>query len=158
MMVRGVAVLIIILPIQSTLTFTPSRSCRIKLGLGVARGRRKRQNLDELLKVETDLHRRGYRYVIGSDDTGGAGCIAGPVVVASCCVLKPFSSFLWCTTSSSECLVSQSAMRVLNEVNDCKELTPELRREIYDTVHCYPNIFAVSIVQRVIVLVCMSSW
>jgi len=161
-MVRGVAVLIIILPMtanvyaipssQLTLTFIPSRivlrSCRIKVGLGVAWGRRKRQNLDELLKVETDLHRRGYRYVIGSDDTGGAGCIAGPVVVASCCVLKPFSSFLWCTTSSSECLVSQSAMRVLNEVNDCKELTPELRREIYDTVHCYPNIFAVSIVQR----------
>lgn len=161
MMARGVALLIIIpmtanvyaIPSsQLTLTFIPSRilgkSSRNGLKVEVARGRRKRQNLDELLKVEIDLHRRGYRYIIGSDDTGGAGCIARPVVVASCCVLKPFSSFLWCTTSSSEFLVSQSAMRVLNEVNDCKDLTPELRREIYDTVHSYPNIFAVSIAKR----------
>ena len=156
----GVALYLIILPvaanvyaIPSSLTsFIPSRivlrSSRNGLKLEVARGRRKRQTLDELLKVETDLHRRGYRYIIGSDDTGGAGCIAGPVVVASCCVLKPFSSFLWCSTSSSECLVSQSAMRVLNEVNDCKELTPELRQDIYDTIHSHPNIFAVSIVKR----------
>lgn len=149
--------LIIILPVTAnvhailTLAFIPSRIVLLKsrncLELGVV-GRRKRQNLDELLKVETDLHRRGYRYIIGSDDTGGAGCIAGPVVVASCCVLKPFSSFLWCTTSSSEFLVSQSAMRVLNKVNDCKDLTPEVRQEIYDTVHSYPNIFAVSIAKR----------
>jgi ribonuclease HII len=118
-----------------------------------SRQKKKRKSLEALLEVESDLRARGYSYVIGCDDTGGAGCIAGPIVVASCCLLKPFSSFLPVVSSpppssSSGCLVSQSAMRSLIDVNDCKGLTPAQRREIYDAVHSYPDIFAVSIAQR----------
>ena len=125
-----------------------------------SRQKKKRKSLDALLEVECDLRARGYSYVIGCDDTGGAGCIAGPVVVASCCLLKPFSSFLPVSVSvsssppppssslSSGCLVSQSAMQALIGVNDCKELTPAQRNDINDAVRSYPDIFAVSIAQR----------
>ena len=115
-----------------------------------SRQKQKQQTLSTLIELETGLHARGYRYVIGSDDSGGAGCIAGPVVVASCCLLKPFSSFLQIPTqtSSTEPVVSPSQLELLSKVNDCKELTPEQRREIYDIVNSYPDIFAISIAQR----------
>ena len=38
--------------------------------------------LESLLELETDLRDRGFNYIIGCDDSGGAGCIAGPLVVA----------------------------------------------------------------------------
>ena len=96
-----------------------------------SRQKKKQQSLESLIKLETDLHDRGYRYVIGSDDSGGAGCIAGPVVVASCCLLKPFSSFLQIPSqsASTESLVTPSQLELLSKVNDCKELKPEQRRE-----------------------------
>lgn len=102
-------------------------------------------------RKDTTARARGYSYVVGSDDTGGAGCIAGPVVVASCCLLRPFSTFLRTTTStfpSSGSPVSESAMRALAGVDDCKALTPGRRREIYDVVRSHPNVFAVSIARR----------
>jgi ribonuclease HII len=39
-------------------------------------------------------------------------------------------------------------MQALIDVNDCKGLTPAQRRDIYDAVRSYPDIFAVSIAQR----------
>mmetsp|Transcript_32884 Transcript_32884/g.69192 ORF Transcript_32884/g.69192 Transcript_32884/m.69192 type:complete len:329 (-) Transcript_32884:110-1096(-) len=116
-----------------------------------SRQKKKEQSLESLLELETDLHARGFRYVIGSDDTGGAGCIAGPVVVASCCVMKPFSSFLPITPESpspSESLVSPAAMDVLSKVNDCKALTATQRQEIYDIIESHPDIFAITVAQR----------
>jgi len=102
--------------------------------------------------------------VIGSDDSGGAGCIAGSVVVASCCLLKPHSSFLpisatssknkagssssSLSSSSEESLVSPSDMEALAKVNDCKELTPTQRQEIYDIIHSHPEIFAITVAHR----------
>lgn len=118
-----------------------------------SRQRKKQQSLESLLELETDLRGRGYEFVIGSDDSGGAGCIAGPVVVASCCLLKPFSTFLPIPAvaddeSSSEYALPQHEMEVLSKVNDCKELTPEQRLEIYDIVHSHPDIFAITTSQR----------
>jgi len=121
---------------------------------------RKRKNvrsLESLLDLDADLRARGYRHVIGSDDAGGAGCVAGPVVVASCCLLHPPSSFFLPidargSSSSSEShgepLVSPSEKKALGEVNDCKELTQTQRQEIYDIVISHPNIFAVTTAQR----------
>lgn len=109
----------------------------------------KQLSLESLLDVEMELRARGYRYIIGVDDTGGAGCIAGPIVVASCCLLKPIP---WLqpieTESSTDHIVSQSAVKTMSMVNDCKVLTREQRQEIYDTVQSYPDVFAVSIIQR----------
>ena len=94
--------------------------------------------------------------MIGSDDSGGAGCIAGPVVVASCCVMKPFSSFLPLSPSSafepssSSPLLTMSPvmMDAMSKVNDSKMLTPTQRQEIYDIIISNPEIFAVCIAQR----------
>ena len=121
-------------------------------------------SLERLLEVENELHDRGYKYVIGTDDSGGAGCIAGPVVVASCCVLRPYSTFLsHITTTSSQSLssssgeeesegcpeaISRSDVRALMDVDDCKCLTREKRLRIYDVVMSHPGIFATSIIQR----------
>lgn len=117
-----------------------------------SRQKKKQRSLEYLLELETDIHARGFRYVIGSDDSGGAGCIAGPVVVASCCLMEPFSSFLPIPTPqsspSSEPIVPQSAMDLLSKVNDCKELTVEQRHDIYDVVQAHPEIFAISVAHR----------
>lgn len=118
-----------------------------------SRQKKKQQTLESLLELETDLRDRGYRYVIGSDDSGGAGCIAGPVVVASCCCLKPFSAFLpmasqQSAASASEFLLSESEMDALSKANDCKELTPARRQEISDIVLSHPDVFAVSVAER----------
>ena len=114
-----------------------------------ARQKKKKQSLDSLLELEVDLHKRGYPHVIGSDDSGGAGCIAGPVVVASCCIRKPFASFLTtASTSAEDLIVSQSEAEVLAQVNDCKELTSEMRRAIYETAMGNPEVFATTVSVR----------
>ena len=116
--------------------------------------KKKQQSIESLLELETDLHSRGYSHIIGSDDSGGAGCIAGPVVVASCCILKPFSSFLSIPSKTSsddpseDCLVSSSEMEILSQANDCKELTTEQRLEIFTIIHSHPEIFAITTAQR----------
>ena len=112
-----------------------------------ARQKKKKQSLDSLLELEMDLHRRGYRHVIGSDDSGGAGCIAGPVVVASCCIRKPFSSFLT-IASTEDLIVSQSDAEALAQVNDCKELTSETRMAIHEAAMGLPEIFATTVAVR----------
>lgn len=114
-----------------------------------AQQKKKKQSLDSLLELENDLHKRGYLHVIGSDDSGGAGCIAGPVVVASCCIRKPFSSFLTKASSSAEDLiVSQSEAEVLALVNDCKELTSETRRTVHEIAMGNPEVFATTVAVR----------
>jgi len=140
--------------------------------------KKKVHSLESLLELENELHEKGYTYVIGSDDSGGAGCIAGPVVVASCCILQPYYDTFLSTSSSSttqsksevlvsqsemaipskdgckqtsvqpEVQVSQSEMDILSKVNDCKQLTATQRQDIYETIQSHPEIFAISISQR----------
>lgn len=121
---------------------------RVSTQQAKSRQKIKQQSLESLLDVENDIRARGYRYIIGADDTGGAGCIAGPIVVASCCLLKPLPWFLQIETESTDHIVSQLAMETLCKVNDCKVLTREQRQEIFDTVKLYPDVFAMSIAQR----------
>ncbi|EJK76629.1 hypothetical protein THAOC_01600, partial [Thalassiosira oceanica] len=75
--------------------------------------------------------------------------VAGPVVVASCCIRKPFSSFLTKASSSAEDLiVSQSEAEVLALVNDCKELTSETRRTVHEIAMGNPEVFATTVAVR----------
>lgn len=68
--------------------------------------------------AETDLTKRGFRYILGSDESG-TGCIAGPVVVATCCLLQD---------------------EIIDGVNDSKVLTPETRTRIYQHITNNPTI------------------
>ena len=70
--------------------------------------------------AEVDLSKRGFRYILGSDESG-TGCIAGPVVVATCCLLKD---------------------ETIDGVNDSKLLTPETRTRIYQHVTNNPTVYA----------------
>lgn len=135
--------------------------------------KKKQQSLESLLELETDLHDRGYKYVIGSDvsysfvcscyrfaqiltilfslqDSGGAGCIAGPVVVASCCVMQPYSSLFNDIIPPLDDVITipQSAIDTLSQVNDCKVLTPTQRQDVYDVITKYPDVFAITTAER----------
>ena len=70
--------------------------------------------------VEKNLQKRGFRYIIGSDEAG-RGCIAGPVVVASCC-----------------CLLSGN----INGVDDSKNLNETARLAIFQEIQSSPSIYA----------------
>jgi len=72
--------------------------------------------------VESDLHKRGFPFIIGSDEAG-RGCIAGPVVVASCCCLS--------YTQPS-----------IDGVDDSKNLSEEERRRIYHEILIQPDVYA----------------
>ena len=108
--------------------------------------KKKQHSLEDLLILETNLRSRGYDHVIGCDDAGGAACIAGPVVCASCCVLQPFSSFL--PISEESPLVPPEIVDILSNVNDSKTLSRERRHKIYNTVISLPEFFAVSVAHR----------
>lgn len=77
------------------------------------------QRPKDLLQVETDLWKT-YRYVIGSDDSGG-GCIAGPLVTASVCLLQP---------------------EILPGVADSKIVSAETRQQVYQHVCDHPETYA----------------
>ena len=174
-LVLMIIVLVIICTISSPTTVcgfaikrvTPQKKSRKKV---------KVLSLESLLELENELHEKGYAYVIGSDDSGGAGCIAGPVVVASCCILQPYyDTFLPISSTSTQSKVvsqlemdiqskddckqltavqqevlrvSQSEMDILSKVNDCKQLTATQRQDIYEIIKSHPELFAISISQR----------
>jgi ribonuclease HIII len=67
--------------------------------------------------VEKSLHKRGFRYVIGSNEAG-RGCIAGPVVVASCCLLTRESSTdgVVVVVDDSKNLSESERLRIFKEI------------------------------------------
>lgn len=71
--------------------------------------------------VESGLNKRGFRFVIGSDEAG-RGCIAGPVVVASCTIL------------------SSAAIPSIQGVDDSKNLSEGERNRIYYEIVSHPEI------------------
>jgi ribonuclease HII len=71
--------------------------------------------------AERDLYKRGYSFVLGSDESG-TGSIAGPVVVATCCLLGEETP--------------------IDGVHDSKLLTPEQRWRIYQYVKANPQTYA----------------
>ena len=83
------------------------------------------------LQAEKDLMiKRGYKYVIGSDEAG-RGALAGPVVAASCCILTD----------------DIQSFEPIAGVDDSKALTAEDRRRIYEQVMSQPEVYAVNVAE-----------
>jgi ribonuclease HII len=89
-----------------------------------------RRKSDDILSVEKDLNKRDFHPIIGSDESG-RGCIAGPVVAASCCILSDLSEYT-----------------PIDGVNDSKKLSADERMRIYNEVVNHPDIYAWEIGQQ----------
>ena len=133
--------------VSTTKQCNPSLLAARSKGVQKSKLKKKQNTLEDLISLETDLRTRGYEYIIGSDDTGGANCIAGPVVCASCCILQPLSSFLPISVEQPPS-VSAEVIDVLSIVNDSKILSREQRQKIYETVTSLPHLFAVIVAHR----------
>ena len=84
-----------------------------------------RQRHDKL-SVEKELQKR-YNYIIGADESG-RGCLAGPVVAASCCIVQDLDDY-----------------EVLPTVDDCKLISEKERRRIFDHIQQNPDIYEYSV-------------
>lgn len=93
--------------------------------------KRSRHN-DDILWVEKGLKKdRGFYPILGSDESG-RGCVAGPVVAATCAVL--------CNDWNDYTPISN--------VRDSKELSPQQREVIYEEVVTNPSLYVWSVAQR----------
>jgi ribonuclease HII len=83
---------------------------------------------DPLLKMENEekLRERGYQVVLGTDESGN-GCVAGPIVVATCGLLR-------------------KDMLPIDGVNDSKLLTQQEIHRIYDIVTSQKDLYAWNVV------------
>jgi ribonuclease HII len=97
-------------------------------------------------------------YVLGSDESG-RGCIAGPVVAATCCLLtlrddsqeKPdleeqLESLL--SLNNNESSNGGGEITQKNLIQDSKQLSAQERERIFDIVVQNPDIFAYTVAQR----------
>jgi ribonuclease HII len=91
---------------------------------------RRRRKSDDVLAIEKELTDRGFHPIIGSDESG-RGCIAGPVIAASCCILQDLSEYT-----------------PIEGVGDSKTLSPEERLRIYKQVLDQPDIYAWEVALR----------
>jgi len=93
---------------------------------------RKRPFKDTLI-IEQDLHQRGFRFILGSDESG-MGTLAGPLVAACCCILP------------SRTTAAESA--IIDGVDDSKLLSKETRDRIHSEIMCRPDTFVWSVATR----------
>lgn len=100
----------------------------------------RKRPLKDLLVIEQDLRRRGFRFIIGSDESG-RGCIAGPVVAASFCVVP---DLLLLSSPSS---ISSSDV-FIDGVDDSKILSREERERIYQEILSRSDAVVWSVVTR----------
>ena len=91
----------------------------------------RRRGCSDVLHVEKGLNERGFHPIIGSDESG-RGCIAGPVVAASCCVL----------------IDDWSEYTPIEGVNDSKMLSSKERERIFDRVVSDPDRYVWKIAER----------
>jgi ribonuclease HII len=90
-----------------------------------------RQRTQNPLQFERELVvKRGYQYVIGSDESG-CGCLAGPIIAASCCILTDLATYV-----------------PIDGVDDSKLLSLLERERIYSLVMDHPEIYQSSIITR----------
>ncbi len=90
------------------------------------------KNKDDILWVEKGLRQdRGFFPILGSDESG-RGCIAGPVVAATCAIM--------CNDWND--------YTPIPNVRDSKELSPEQRQQIYDQVIHDPDLYLWSVAER----------
>ena len=80
---------------------------------------------------EKKLWKRGYKYVVGLDESG-RGPLAGPVV-AGAVVIKNFQFSIFNFKSSSN-------FKILKEVRDSKQLSAKKREKIYNALIKCPDI------------------
>ena len=71
-----------------------------------------KKSVADLFRYETELLKRGYRFVVGVDEAG-RGPLAGPVAAAAC---------------------MPDLSRPIEGVNDSKQLTPKKRKELYERI------------------------
>jgi len=91
-----------------------------------------KRKLDDVLVIERHLWRRGYDFVVGSDESG-TGSVAGPIVAASCCVLSTRGG---------------SAYRPVEGVDDSKRLSRHDRKRIYQHIAANPQTYALTVAYR----------
>jgi ribonuclease HII len=93
---------------------------------------KKRSKSDDVLWVEKALKKdRGFFPILGSDESG-RGCVAGPVVAATCAII--------CDDWEDYTPIA--------DVRDSKELLPKQREAIYDQVVASPEVYAWSVAER----------
>lgn len=91
-----------------------------------------KQPTDDILWVERGLKQdRGLFPILGSDESG-RGCVAGPVVAATCAI--------WCDDWSD--------YHPIPNVRDSKELSVQERQEIYQHVMAHPEVYTWSVAER----------
>ncbi len=71
-----------------------------------------KKSVADLFRYETELLKKGYRFVVGVDEAG-RGPLAGPVAAAAC---------------------MPDLSRPIEGVNDSKQLTPKKRKELYERI------------------------
>ena len=71
-----------------------------------------KKSVANLFRYETELLKKGYRFVVGVDEAG-RGPLAGPVAAAAC---------------------MPDLSRPIEGVNDSKQLTPKKRKELYERI------------------------
>jgi ribonuclease HII len=88
------------------------------------------QRPNDPLSVERDFLRDDDKdFIIGSDESG-TGCLAGPIVTASCCILLDFDGKKSLSSSS----VSESSYQPISGVDDGKLLSTTQRQSIYQQI------------------------
>jgi len=115
----------------------------------------RKNNHDKPMDYEKSLQRRGYKYVIGTDEVG-RGSIAGPVVAVSCCIIlnSTSSTIIHDNNDATENDggIIKNRFRPIDGVTDSKLLTAEQRKIIYDQIHNDQNgndyKYAYSVAQR----------
>lgn len=97
-----------------------------------ANNKRRPKQSDDLLWVEKNLKLdRGFFPILGSDESG-RGCVAGPVVVATCAILcEEWADYI-----------------PIASVKDSKKLTREERQSIYDQVISQPDVYVWSVAEQ----------
>lgn len=94
--------------------------------------KRAKSSGDDILWVEKGLKKdRNFFPILGSDESG-RGCVAGPVVAATCAILCD----------------DWNDYTPIPDVRDSKELAPEQRQAIYDQVVASPDTYAWSVAER----------
>lgn len=113
---------------------------------------------DDILSYERSLiTKRGYSYILGSDETG-RGSIAGPLITATCCILTLTNDEIGEMVDPSNLptvgLLSppdySSGSNLQNDslIKDSKQLSPEDRELIYEAIVNNPDVYAISVSQR----------
>jgi ribonuclease HII len=93
------------------------------------------------LSVEHELHQRGYKYIIGTDEVG-RGAIAGPVLSTSCCI------FHHDPQEGMEAQKITTLSSLIQGVHDSKQISETQREIIYQQVLEQPSIYKFACAQR----------